>query len=81
MFAFDQRIYVFTNTRCFAICDTFYSEILIFLVRRRELFITERICYTLEQWRTQVSNGAWANSNTSFFLSLTEEDYDHGKLI
>ena len=39
------------------------------------------IIHTWSQWRTQVSNGAWANSNTSFFLSLTEEDYDHGKLI
>jgi len=32
--------------------------------------------FGLAQWRIQVANGAWAQSNTIIFLSLTEEDYD-----
>ena len=47
MFAFDQRIYVFTNTRCFAICDTFYSEILIFFSEeKRALYYRENLLHS-----------------------------------
>jgi hypothetical protein len=46
-------------------------------VQMERRFLVRHRC----QWRTQVPNGVWAKSNTILFLSLTEENYDHGKLI